>query len=190
MVPVSMHEVIHYRTVRSRFGDAAVVWRVAGRDAKIIRVLLPHPTISTAERVTRLWRHAVEQHDAAPGSMCAMLKNYLAGAEVGFPLDELDLSCITPFQEKVLRMEHCIPYGKVSTYARLAEKVGNPAAARAVGNALARNPFPLVIPCHRAVRSDGSLGGFQGGIELKRSLLEMEGVIFDSTGYVLKGYFL
>jgi len=187
---MSLHETIRYCTVPSRFGDAAVVWRVAGHDAKIIRVLLPHPAVSAAGRVTRLWRHAVEKRDTAPGSVCAMLKDYFAGAAVVFPLDELDLSCITLFQEKVLRMEHCIPYGKVSTYARLAEKVGNLGAARAVGNALARNPFPLVIPCHRAVRSDGSLGGFQGGLELKRSLLEMEGVEFNSTGRILKGYFL
>jgi methylated-DNA-[protein]-cysteine S-methyltransferase len=107
-----------------------------------------------------------------------------------FPLDELDLTCLGRFQEKVLRMEHRIPYGKVSTYARLAEKVGTARAARAVGNALARNPFPLIIPCHRAVKSDGSPGGFQGGTALKRSLLEMEGVMFDSAGRILKGYFL
>jgi methylated-DNA-[protein]-cysteine S-methyltransferase len=185
-----MAETIRYCTVVSRFGDACVVWRVTARDAKIIRVLLPDPVVSAKDRVTRLWRHAVAQRDAGPGSVCTMLKDYFDGAEMIFPLDELDLTCLGRFQEKVLRMEHRIPYGKVSTYARLAEKVGTARAARAVGNALARNPFPLIIPCHRAVKSDGSPGGFQGGTALKRSLLEMEGVMFDSAGRILKGYFL
>ena len=185
-----MAETIHYCTVGSRFGDAAVVWRVTARDAKIIRVLLPQSQVSAKDRVTGLWRHAVARREPGPGCVCTMLKDYFAGAAVVFPLDELELACLGRFQEKVLRKEHCIPYGTVSTYARLAEQVGSARAARAVGNALARNPFPLIIPCHRAVRTDGSLGGFQGGTALKRSLLDMEGVMFDSTGRILKGYFL
>jgi methylated-DNA-[protein]-cysteine S-methyltransferase len=62
--------------------------------------------------------------------------------------------------------------------------LGKPSAARAVGRALATNPFPIIIPCHRAVRSDGSLGGYQGGLAMKRALLEMEGVEFDARGRV------
>lgn len=118
-----------------------------------------------------------------------MLKTFLAGEEVVFPLDTLDFSGITPFQEKVLRMEHRVPYGRVTTYGRLAEQTGNPGAARAVGNMLARNPFPLIIPCHRAIRSDGSVGGFQGGADLKRRLLEQEGIVFDKTGRIPVRYF-
>jgi methylated-DNA-[protein]-cysteine S-methyltransferase len=64
----------------------------------------------------------------------------------------------------------------VTTYGRLARHLGAPRASRAAGRALATNPFPIVIPCHRAVRSDGSLGGYQGGVEMKARLLEMEGV--------------
>ncbi len=119
-----------------------------------------------------------------------MLHAFLSGAEVVFPLDALDFSGITPFQEKVLRMEHRVPFGRVTTYGRLAEQAGRPGAARAVGNMLARNPFPLIIPCHRAVRSDGSIGGFQGGPELKRGLLEQEGIVFDNTDRIPRRYFL
>ena len=133
---------------------------------------------------------AIEKHDAEPGSVCAMLKSFLSGAKVVFPLDMLDFSDISPFQEKVLRMEHRVPYGRVTTYGRLAERIGKSGAARAVGNMLARNPFPLIIPCHRAIRSNGTLGGFQGGLALKRSLLEMEGICFSTTGRVLKRHFL
>ena len=89
-----------------------------------------------------------------------------------------------PFQRQVLLAESGIPRGWVSTYGRIANHIGVPKGARAVGNALARNPFPLIIPCHRAVRADGSLGGFQGGPEMKRALLEMEGVEFLPTGRV------
>jgi methylated-DNA-[protein]-cysteine S-methyltransferase len=80
--------------------------------------------------------------------------------------------------------EREIPRGWVSTYGRIATHLGVPGGARAVGGALARNPFPIIIPCHRAIRSDGSLGGFQGGPDMKRALLEFEGVGFSSTGRV------
>ncbi len=119
-----------------------------------------------------------------------MLQSFLEGAKVVFPLDALDFSNMSSFQEKVLRMEHRVPYGRVTTYGRLAEQTGKPGAARAVGNMLARNPFPLIIPCHRAVRSDGSIGGFQGGTHLKRKLLEQEGIGFDTTGRIPRRYFL
>jgi len=68
--------------------------------------------------------------------------------------------------------------------------VGRPNGARAVGNALANNPFPVIVPCHRAIRTDRSLGGYQGGFKMKRTLLEMEGIDFDDTGRVAaKGFF-
>lgn len=182
-----MHEHVFFRIVRSRFGEAAAVWRHTAQGVKIVRILLPERDMGADQRVRQLWQHAVGAHHAAAGVPCAMLEAYLEGTRVTFALDMLDFSCVTPFQEKVLRLEHRIPYGKVSTYGSLAVKLGNPGAARAVGNALARNPFPLIIPCHRAIRSDGSLGGFQGGLSLKRSLLELEGVTFDSTGHILQG---
>jgi len=83
-----------------------------------------------------------------------------------------------------------IPRGAVSTYQRIARHVGRPNGARAVGNALANNPFPVIVPCHRAIRTDRSLGGYQGGFKMKRTLLEMEGIDFDDTGRVAaKGFF-
>uniref|UniRef100_UPI00257F7FDB methylated-DNA--[protein]-cysteine S-methyltransferase n=1 Tax=Candidatus Borrarchaeum sp. TaxID=2846742 RepID=UPI00257F7FDB len=77
------------------------------------------------------------------------------------------------------------PRGWISTYKRIAEYIGIPNGARAVGNALARNPFPIIIPCHRAVKTDGSLGGYQGGVKMKRVLLEMEGVRFSDKGKII-----
>jgi methylated-DNA-[protein]-cysteine S-methyltransferase len=83
-----------------------------------------------------------------------------------------------------LRAEHGIPRGSVSTYQLIAAHLGRPKGGRAVGNALANNPFPIIIPCHRAFRSDRSLGGYQGGLAMKRALLEKEGIGFDRTGRV------
>ncbi len=104
---------------------------------------------------------------------------------MGFPLNNIALERLYDFQKKVLLLERQIPYGQVSTYGKLAHKLGHPGAARAVGTALARNPFPIIIPCHRTIRSDGSLGGFGGGLKLKRQLLELEGVRFDKKGRVV-----
>jgi O-6-methylguanine DNA methyltransferase len=78
----------------------------------------------------------------------------------------------------------CYPGASSGSHPRLSA----PRAARAVGTALARNPFPLIIPCHRVVRSDGMLGGFGGGLKMKKALLEMEGVAFDRSGRVQKAH--
>jgi methylated-DNA-[protein]-cysteine S-methyltransferase len=110
---------------------------------------------------------------------------FLAGRDVRFPLGDIRLDLCSEFQQRVLRAEYTIPRGRVSTYGRIAAHLGVPKAARAVGGCLANNPFPIVIPCHRAIRSDRTLGGYQGGTEMKRALLEMEGIGFDANGRVL-----
>ena len=90
----------------------------------------------------------------------------------------MDWSSLTPFECAVLNETMKIPYGTVTTYGILAQKIGSPRGSRAVGNALSNNPFPLLIPCHRIVRSDGKIGGFSagGGKKLKEKLLRMEQV--------------
>jgi O-6-methylguanine DNA methyltransferase len=90
----------------------------------------------------------------------------------------VDLSHVGLFQRRVLEQLRRIPRGEVRTYRAIAGEIGHPGATRAVGTACARNPVPLVIPCHRVVRSDGGLGGYslRGGVTLKRRLLEREGV--------------
>lgn len=102
-----------------------------------------------------------------------LLMRYFAGEQVDFPLP-LDLSCYTGFQVKVWELAKTIPYGECRTYAWIAEQIGDRGAARAVGNALGANPMPVIIPCHRVIRSDGKLGGFAAGLEWKIRLLELE----------------
>jgi methylated-DNA-[protein]-cysteine S-methyltransferase len=112
------------------------------------------------------------------------MEAFLGGAAISFSLDIIRLDLCSPFQQQVLRAEHGIPRGRVSTYQLLAAFIGKPSAARAVGTALATNPFPIIVPCHRAIRSDRTLGGFQGGLPMKRALLEKEGIAFDTSGRV------
>lgn len=84
------------------------------------------------------------------------------------------LKKITPFQKKVYQIVKTIPYGEVRSYQWVAEKIDKPRAARAVGQALKKNPWPIIIPCHRVIRKDGSLGGFSAGAAKKFSLLNAE----------------
>jgi len=105
------------------------------------------------------------------------LVEYFDGRRSRFEMP-LDLSRATPFQKKSYQVMLTIPFGEVRTYRWLAEKVGNPKALRAVGSANARNHWPVVVPCHRIVGSDGRLTGFSapGGLDLKASLLKLEGI--------------
>jgi methylated-DNA-[protein]-cysteine S-methyltransferase len=102
------------------------------------------------------------------------LTDYMEGTLRAFDL-ALDLSQGTRFQQQVWEAAQSIPYGQVRTYAELARSIGRPKAARAVGSALGRNPLLIVVPCHRVLRSDGGLGGFAAGLEVKRALLRLEG---------------
>ncbi|MEW2520576.1 methylated-DNA--[protein]-cysteine S-methyltransferase [Actinacidiphila alni] len=105
------------------------------------------------------------------------LEAYFAGERKEFDLP-LDWSLITGFNRRVLReLATGVPYGAVVGYQGLADRVGEPGAARAVGVAMASNPIPVVVPCHRVVESDGGIGGFGGGLEIKRILLALEGVL-------------
>ena len=112
------------------------------------------------------------------GKLIENIERYCSGVKVSFSKCKMDWSSLTPFQCKVLMETKKLSYGVVTTYRSLAQKIGSPRGSRAVGNALSHNPFPLLIPCHRIVRSDGKIGGFSagGGKKLKEKLLRMEQV--------------
>ncbi len=98
--------------------------------------------------------------------------------QVERPLIKIAMQKGTPFQRAVWRVLQTIPYGEVRTYQWVAKKIGRPKAVRAVGNACGANPLPVIIPCHRVIASDGSLGGFSGGLRRKKRLLKREGFNF------------
>jgi len=108
------------------------------------------------------------------GDLPQLLRRYARGEPVAFP-DSLDFSGATPFQRAVWLATQDIPYGETRSYGWLAARVGRPGAARAVGQALATNPWPIIVPCHRVVGADGSLGGYGGGLDMKERLLRLEG---------------
>jgi methylated-DNA-[protein]-cysteine S-methyltransferase len=112
--------------------------------------------------------------DRRLAALIDVLAAYFSGEaiEISVPLK---LSGHTDFQRDVWRVATEIPYGEVRTYGWVAARLGRPKTARAVGGALAQNPFPVVVPCHRVVRTDGSLGGFSAGLEWKKALLQLEG---------------
>ena len=182
-----MTETFFYQRLTSIFGEIGLVWTGEKETAfpAVRRIFLPSGQGVMKARIREAFPGAIDRANAAIDQIIDQIVRYLAGNMVEFSLDYLDLGACGAFQQRVLRLELQISRGKVSTYGALADRLGHPRAARAVGTALARNPFPVVIPCHRAIRGDGTLGGFGGGLKMKRALLEMEGVRFDRYGKVM-----
>jgi methylated-DNA-[protein]-cysteine S-methyltransferase len=104
------------------------------------------------------------------------LEEYFTGHREAFDL-AIDWRLVSPFARQVLSCTAAIPFGEVSSYAQVAAGAGSPRGSRAAGNALGSNPIPIVVPCHRVLRTGGQLGGYTGGLERKRWLLDLEGTL-------------
>ena len=162
---------VSYTAADSPFGSLLVAATRRG----LVRLAFPEEEIdSVLERLARRVSPRIVQAPAPLDTVRRELEEYFAGRRRGFELP-LDWSLIGPFGRKVLRVTSAIPYGGVLSYAEVAAEAGSPRASRAAGNALGSNPIPIVIPCHRVLRSGGALGGYGGGVERKRWLLELEG---------------
>ena len=173
------------KTIESTpFGPIVVVWSEADDIVRVIRVFLSDPTETALKKIEKTYPEIHEASCEEINSLTSNMLRLLEGESVDFSLDIADLSICGKFQQRVLRAEHAIPGGQVSTYKIIAVHLGVPKGSRAVGNALANNPFPLIIPCHRAIRSDLTLGGYQGGLGMKQALLSSEGIIFNDSGKV------
>ncbi|MFI2409481.1 methylated-DNA--[protein]-cysteine S-methyltransferase [Streptomyces sp. NPDC018947] len=172
--------------------EQRVVWAVVGTGIGplllaatgdgLVNVVF-HATDTVRDRAlerlaSRLGTRPVE----APGSpllaeAIRQVEAYFAGERHGFDLP-LDWSLTAGFNRQVLReLESGVPYGSVVGYGELAGRLGRPGAAQAVGLAMGANPLPVVVPCHRVVENDGGIGGFGGGVDTKRKLLALEGVL-------------
>lgn len=163
--------MIRYSLVKTEFG-----WVGLGKSPRGLAFLtLPKSSKqAVSSEVENLLENSVSIEDnSAFGDLPYRLQRYFEGEKVIFP-DRLDLSHATLFQRKVWSLTRAIPYGQTRTYAWVARQIGSPKASRAVGGALARNRFPIIVPCHRVTASDGSLGGFSGGLEMKKRLLALE----------------
>ncbi|MHA2057856.1 MAG: methylated-DNA--[protein]-cysteine S-methyltransferase [Candidatus Thorarchaeota archaeon] len=172
----------------TEFGTCGVVYR--NTDApEVIQILLPGLKNEIKSQISALYPGSKEATSPKINELITEITHYLRGNPITFTTDLIDTSTCNPFQLKVMTTDWKIPRGKIATYGWIAKQIGTK-GVRAVGNANARNPFPLVVPCHRVIRSDRTLGGFGGGLEMKRRLLEMEGVKFDSQGRVKAEYFM
>ena len=177
-----MRESFYYTAVPSAFGRLSIIWRETSEGSKVCRLLLPGERIPAAEIMRTTYSGVRPLSNPTIRELADQIQRSLNGEPVDFPLSLIDLKQCSEFQRRVLLAEHKIPRGWVSSYGRIAGSLGVPHGARAVGTALASNPFPIIIPCHRTVRSNGDLGGFGGGLKMKRALLELEGVEFSVDG--------
>ncbi len=162
----------YYHIFPTAFGYAAIVFQKEPLLVK--RIFLPHPKKSLLETRIQKTGPAIAAHSKQVLKLCKDIQAYLESHPITPPWKLLDLSRFTPLQRSVLRVVATVCHGTVRTYAQIARQIGRPKAYRFVGTTLARNPFPLVIPCHRIVRADGSLGSFSGGTEMKKRLLALE----------------
>ena len=164
--------MIFHHLFSTEFGYSAILFAEAPLPVK--RVFLPHPD---KRELHRKIKSADASRPEKPRAVLAMSRNiqaYFEGALMEAPWKLLDLTGLTPLQRAVLRVTAEIPHGEVRSYGQIATQIERPRACRFVGTALGRNPFPVVIPCHRIIRADGSPGQFGGGTELKKRMLLLE----------------
>ena len=177
-------------SITTSVGVVGIVWTDVGSVSKVLEIILPGDVRETDVPYRNVLSGGVSRLHNDIEHIGFEIQEFLNGGVVAFSLSDIDMVGCSPFQQQVFMQTCKIPRGMVMSYGRLSETIGIPKGARAVGTALARNPFPLIIPCHRVIRESGYLGGFGGGLQLKKLLLEKEGVLFDSEGRVLKSCFL
>ena len=161
-----------YAIIKTAWGPFGFVTRTG----KLVATFFSRGERSIRRRIAEHFPDAVEAKDLMPRFQREVVAHF-SGRPTRFRI-AVDLSDQTPFRQAVLEACRRIPYGKTASYADLARAAGRPGGARAVGTTMANNPLPLVIPCHRVVRSDGSVGGFSSphGVKEKKRLLALEGV--------------
>ncbi len=178
-----------YELVASPFGNVGLVWRQKNLSPCIVSVFLPKKNENTTHAINKFFPGAGRRSHGMIENICCQIEEFMMGNPADFSMEYLDMSSCSTFQQKVLLENRKIPRGRVSSYGKLAGSILVPGGARAVGSAIAGNPFPIIIPCHRIIRSSGELGGFGGRLNMKRAFLEMEGIVFDSRGKVHQEYF-
>ncbi|HWG09012.1 MAG TPA: methylated-DNA--[protein]-cysteine S-methyltransferase [Solirubrobacteraceae bacterium] len=166
---------VSYAPVDSPFGKLLLAASASG----LVRLAFPEESEELVlERLAARISPRIVQAPARLDPIRRELDEYFAGRRRVFELP-LDWSLAGPFARRVLGATAQIPYGRVLSYAEVAAEAGSPRGSRAAGNALGANPIPIVVPCHRVLRSGGSLGGYAGGLERKQFLLELEGALGD-----------
>jgi methylated-DNA-[protein]-cysteine S-methyltransferase len=161
---------VSFATIDSPLGDLLI----AGTRRGLVRVSFPHEDHDdVVEELAALVSPRILEAPAMLDEARRELEEYFEGRREHFDV-AVDMSLTHGFTRKVLKATSRIPFGSVSTYRDVARRAGNDRAYRAAGNALGANPIPIVVPCHRVVHSGGGLGGYGGGLDVKRFLLRLE----------------
>jgi methylated-DNA-[protein]-cysteine S-methyltransferase len=169
---------VAYTTIDSPFGGLLA----AGTERGLVRLAFPEEdSEEVLEGLARRVSPRILRSAPRLDPLARELDGYFAGRLKEFEFRQ-DWTLIGPFASRVLSAAAAIPYGGVLTYSEVAGKAGSPRGSRAAGNALGSNPIPIVVPCHRVLRTGGSLGGYAGGLERKRLLLELEGALTPALG--------
>jgi methylated-DNA-[protein]-cysteine S-methyltransferase len=164
-----MNNELYYTVFKTAAGWVGLL----GLKSGLRRTTLPEQSESAVREIFRdSLKNAVEspQHFT---DLVERFQAYFNGYRVEFPA-ELDFTGATRFQQSVWQAARLIPYGQTRSYGWVAAKAGNPEAARAAGQALGKNPLPIIVPCHRVLAANGGLGGFSWGLNMKRFLLRLE----------------
>ena len=165
----------YYRMIETAFGYAAVAF--CKEPFGLIAVRLPTDNLDALCQPFEERGWQVDNGHPDTAAIADRLVHYFDGRPIDIPWPVMDLSRFTPSQQAVYRTVAGIPYGHTASYGQVANLAGLPRAARFVGTTMAKNPYPVFIPCHRVIKSDGAIGGFGGGrldIDLKRRMLALE----------------
>ena len=169
--PPAQRGTVYYSTLATPIGRVLV----AVNDSGLVRVSFREREVAFVARLRAELRAEVMRSPERTARIVHQLRAYFAGHRRRFDI-AVDLSNLTPFHRRVLMACAEVPSGRVVSYGEIARRIGQPRGSRAVGQALGRNPVPIVIPCHRIVAA-GGIGGYGGGLTIKRKLLRIEGAL-------------
>jgi len=164
-------KTIYYSTVKTPFG----IMGITKSDKGVCRIYFPEDAPFESALQREFPNSNIEKNDYACSEIRNQIGEYFSGKRTTFDL-KLDLKC-PPFYKKALKEVKKVPFGSTATYAEIAKRAGNAKAVRAAGSANANNPLPIIIPCHRIINTNGSLGGYGGNLQRKAYLLELEGIL-------------
>jgi methylated-DNA-[protein]-cysteine S-methyltransferase len=176
-------ETVGYSVVDSPLGP---LWIAVGPKGVLAIHYGAEPSQPELMRIVRTYGPGLLPDAKRSDAVARELDQYFAGKRRSFDV-AVDLSTLTDFQRRILSATARVGFGDVSTYGKVAAKAGSEKASRAAGQALGSNPIPIVVPCHRILASDGSLGGYAGGLEAKRRLLKLERGDVPEGGWIRRG---
>ena len=163
-------ETVGYSVIDSPLGP---LWVAVGPKGVLGIHYGAEPSLPELDRIVHTYGPGLLPDARRADTLQRELDQYFAGKRKRFDI-AVDLSPLTTFQRRLLAATAAVEFGDVSTYGKVAARAGSPKGARAAGQALGSNPIPIVVPCHRILASDGTLGGYSGGLDNKRRLLQFE----------------